>query len=174
MAKKKAAAAGGEDEFDKLAKSTEYKNAWKEARKVDAEGFGSNPTLPDGNYICRITGAKVGVTKKEPKFPYLTIDTVILKGEHQGVKIGHFFNLGPEKMEYAVKALKRLEYEIDDAELSDIKGMAADLTKSKPVCEIAAQNKTVDVVDPKDKKKKVKKDVCNFYINKALEESDAE
>ncbi len=173
MAKKKAAAASGGDEFDKLANSGEYTKAWKEARKVTDDNQ-SNPVLPDGSYVAKVVGAKVGVTKKEPKFPYIVVDTKIAKGEHQGKKVGFFQNLSPDKMEFAVKMLKRLEYEIDDAELSDMKGIAADLNKSKPVIEIAAQNKEVEKIDPKDKKKKIKIKVCNFYVNKLLEESDAE
>jgi hypothetical protein len=182
MAKKKAAPkgtskgkGGGADDFDKFANDAEYKKAWNEKRKTDAGDSFDQPVWEDGNHTCRVTGAKVGVVKAKgdkPAFPYLVIDCVCVKGEHQGEKLGHFFSLIPDKMEWAVKALKRLDYEIDDATLGDIKGIAADLNEEKPFIQVAAKNKEVDAVDPKNKSKKIKRSVCNFYVNRKLESED--
>jgi hypothetical protein len=164
-----------EDEFTKLAGSTKYKKAWKEARKVDA-GESGPPALPDGQYTAQVTACVAGVTKARDgkgKELYFKLSTVITQGKHKGVRVPLFFSLEPERMEWAVKAVKRLGYEFEDdsASPADMKEIAEDLNEVKPLIQLAAKNVEVEVIDQTTKKKS-KQSRCNWYVNRALAESE--
>ena len=160
-----------EDEFEAMANSTKYKKAWKEARKADP-GDSGTPTLPDGRYNARVTGAKAGVAggqNGKPKYLFFSISTVITDGQYKGTRVPHYFSLEPERMDWAVKAVKRLDYEFEDdsASPADMKGIAEDLNETKPLIQISCKNKEVEKIDPTTKKK-TKAEVCNWYIDRLI------
>ena len=76
-------------------------------------------------------------------------------------------------MEWAVKAVKRLGYEFEDdsASPADMKEIAEDLNEVKPLIQLAAKNVEVEVIDQTTKKKS-KQSRCNWYVNRALAESE--
>lgn len=160
------------DDFEALANSSKYKKAWKEARKADP-GDSGTPTLPDGRYTARVTGAKAGVTggqNGKPKTLFFSISTVITEGQYKGTRVPHYFSLEPERMDWAVKAVKRLDYEFEDdsASPADMKGIAEDLNESKPLIQMSCKNKEVEKIDDKTKKK-IKVEVCNWYIDRLIQ-----
>jgi hypothetical protein len=172
--KKKPAAQDDSAAFDALANDPKYKKAWKEAKKVDAGDSFGNPELEDGRYSVRITSVKCGLTKAKAaggaRDPYMSIAGTIVSNDekYNGLKVSIYFGLTPDRMDFAVKALKRLGYEFDDdSSLTDVRECCEDLNGTKPLIQISAVNKVVDTVDKKTKKK-VKKPVLNTYIDRLL------
>jgi hypothetical protein len=168
------AARKGPSEFSKLAQSSKYAKAWKDARKLEAGESFANPILPNGQYVAQVTKSQTGVTKK--KELYWSLNVVITQGPHKGTTANFYNSLEPEtvgdkgmtRMGLAVITAKRLGYEFDDAPSpADFEGIATELSNEKPTIQFSAANKEVEKVDKKTKRKtKVK--VCNLRIERLL------
>lgn len=172
----KTVAKKGPSEFAKLAQSSKYAKAWKDARKLEAGESYANPILPNGQYVAQVTKSQTGVTKQ--KELYWSVNVVITRGKYKGTTANFFHSLEPtmvgkgdkqiSRLGIAVITAKRLGYEFDNSPSpADFEGIAQELSDEKPTIQFSAQNKEVERVDKKTKRK-TKDKVCNLRIERLL------
>ena len=131
------------NDFIKSLKS-KVKQDWSKARKVQDEY--STATLPDGNYIAKLTKTRFG--KDKNKEPYVSLDFTVLSPEkYKGQRPGRFHGLtarGNRTMDMCLKQLfldlQRLGIDTSSMEVEDLPAILQQLQDAQPTCRINAKN----------------------------------
>lgn len=112
--------------------------AWSESREIEPQSRDYGPAdIPDGPYIARLVGARVGVTSKgknEGK-PYLSLSFVIAYGDHEGTRLSSMDTLdnspvgetGRTRLDFVSEKLQKLGVETKKMPLSKLPAICAAL-----------------------------------------------
>jgi hypothetical protein len=116
--------------------------AWSESREIEPQTRDYGPAdIPDGPYIARLVGARVGVTSKgknEGK-PYLSLSFVIAYGDHEGTRLSSMDTLdnspvgdtGRTRLDFVSEKLQKLGVETKKMPLSKLPAICAALVDPK-------------------------------------------
>lgn len=125
----------------------------EQAARAKAEGGYQN--LPDTTYTARLTKAEIS----EGQTLRLKMVFVVLEGEHEGATVTKSDGLEAteDSLYYTARLLGRFGFDPEEINplSKKLPGILAELTKSKPVCQIALRTKN---------------DFQNVYVNKVLDD----
>lgn len=145
---------------------------WAKARKVDPGESMGQPEMEDGQYIAHhhkfTYGAKDGKAWASWTFN-------VAEGDNKGDKPNKFYALDRDvSMEQLSKDLQRGGFDIADLELADLPGIADELNDADPKATFKITVKNNEGTGKDKKGKKVTKKYLNLYVDKVIEDYEAE
>jgi hypothetical protein len=143
-----------------------------------ARAFGPNTSVPDGNYVARISGAKTGVPRSGGA-PYFRINYTITLGELNGEKISSYDEVSDVE---AYEGMTRLDLlsnrlQLCGIETSKIKSLkelpavAAQMTKVANYLHIGVKNDYISAEESNDGKAHHFQKV---FVNEVIAEDEIE
>lgn len=135
---------------------------WNKAKAKAAESAnGDYPEFDDGRYIARLVDIQIGKSQSSNR-DQADFSFKFVEGEYAG-KIKHNYQgLETEQnLEFFLKDLARLGYDIEELDIDDLKTVIKEITKEKPYVQIVLKTKGGG-------------DYQNVYINRLLDADDVE
>lgn len=154
MAKKKTSSRGQQFDLDRYLSKT--KSKWKEAAERAKENKGGFAEFDDGKYVMRLVKAEAN--KSQAGRPQVVSSWKFMDGDYKGQVYKSYRGIdSADNMYYFLLDAKRLGYDIDEFETSDLPDLLKQMSKDKPTISASLRSKG---------------EYQNVLINKILDEDD--